>query len=189
MRLLIMGPPGAGKGTQASILAEHLGIPTISTGSIFRSLDTSTPRGREIKAIMDSGEYVPDEVVDEVVATRLQQPDAAKGWLLDGYPRTLPQVKALDEMMGGEPLDGVICLDADLTEVARRLLERAQIEGRADDTAETIQRRLEVYQTSTAPLLDHYREAGVLLTVDGNGTVPEVTEHIRAALDALPGRR
>ena len=185
MRLLIMGPPGAGKGTQASRVADRLGIPTISTGEIFRrNLAEGTPLGRQAQRYMDAGEYVPDDVTNAMVAERLAQPDAAGGWLLDGYPRTLAQVAALDAMLAqsGTTLDTVVELVADTDAVVQRLLRRAEIEGRADDNEETIRRRMQVYAEETAPLTTTYGERGVLVRVDGMGEIDEVTDRV---LDAI----
>jgi adenylate kinase len=186
MRLLIMGPPGAGKGTQAVRIADRLDVPTISTGEIFRrNLAEGTPLGQQAKAFMDAGEYVPDDVTTGMVADRLAQPDASSGWLLDGYPRTLAQVAALEEMLAasGTRLDAVVELVVDTDAVVERLLKRAEIEGRADDNEQTIRRRMEVYAAETAPLTATYGERGLLVQVDGMGTVDEVTDRIAAALD------
>jgi adenylate kinase len=185
MRLLLMGPPGAGKGTQAVRIAERLGIPTISTGDIFRrNLAEGTDLGRQAKVYMDAGEYVPDDVTNGMVADRLAQPDAAAGWLLDGYPRTLAQVDALDGMLAaaGTSLDAVVELTVDTEALVARLLRRAEIEGRADDNEATIRRRMEVYAEQTAPLTDTYSSRGLLRRVDGMGAIDEVTERIGAAL-------
>jgi adenylate kinase len=185
MRLLLMGPPGAGKGTQAVRIAERLGIPTISTGDIFRrNLAEGTELGRQAKTYMDTGEYVPDDVTNGMVADRLAQPDAASGWLLDGYPRTLAQVEALDGILAaaGSALDAVVELTVDTDDLVARLLRRAEIEGRADDNETTIRRRMEVYAEQTAPLTDTYSSRGLLVEVDGAGSVDEVTDRIAAAL-------
>ncbi len=185
MRLLIMGPPGAGKGTQAVRIAERLGIPTVSTGEIFRrNLAEGTELGRQARTFMDAGEYVPDDVTNAMVADRLGQPDAAGGWLLDGYPRTLAQVAALDSVLSGngQSLDAVVELTVDTDAVVQRLLARAQVEGRADDNEQTIRRRMQVYAEQTAPLTDTYRERGLLVQVDGMGSIDEVTDRIAAAL-------
>jgi len=191
MRLLIMGPPGAGKGTQAIKIAEHYGIPAISTGDIFRALQTAdTPLARQVRAIMESGEYVSDEITNEIVADRLAKPDCASGFLLDGYPRTLQQVQTLDDHLAEaeRPIDAVISLLADTEEVVARLLRRAEIDGRADDNEETIRVRLQVYADQTAPLLEVYRSRGLLVEVNGLGEIDEVSERVFAALDAL-GKR
>ncbi len=187
MRLIIMGPPGAGKGTQAARIAERYSIPAISTGDIFRrNLAEGTPLGEQAKTYMEAGEYVPDEVTNAMVADRLSQPDARGGWLLDGYPRTLAQVDALDSILADVSLelDAVLELVVDTDVVVQRLLKRAEIEGRADDNAETIRRRMEVYTAETAPLTEAYAARGLLTQVDGLGDIDEVTDRI---FDALPG--
>jgi adenylate kinase len=185
MRLLIMGPPGAGKGTQAVRIAQRLEIPTISTGEIFRrNLAEGTELGRVAQGYMDAGEYVPDEVTNQMVADRLGQGDAAAGWLLDGYPRTTAQVAALDAIIAGmgQHLDAVVELTVDTDAVVQRLLKRAELEGRADDNEATIRRRMEVYGEQTAPLTTAYAQRGLLVRVDGMGTIDEVTDRIAAAL-------
>ena len=176
-----MGPPGAGKGTQAKGLAQRLGVPAISTGDIFRAnVAGQTPLGLRAKAYMDAGDYVPDEVTNAMVRDRLAQADAEAGFLLDGYPRTIAQVDELDAMLAeaDTALDLVIELTADVDEVVRRLAGRAAQEGRSDDTADVVRRRLEVYAEQTAPLLDVYRDRGLLRTVDGMGAVDEVTTRL-----------
>jgi len=192
MRLLIMGPPGAGKGTQAMRIAEHYGIPAISTGDIFRAMkNADTPLARQVRAIMESGGYVSDEITNEIVEDRLARPDCQAGFLLDGYPRTLQQVRTLDDYLAetGRPLDAVISLLADTDEVVVRVLRRAVIDGRSDDNEETIRVRLQVYVEQTEPLLDLYRSRGLLVEVDGLGEVDEVSERVFAALDAHRERR
>jgi adenylate kinase len=188
MRLLIMGPPGAGKGTQAKFVAEHFKIPAISTGDIFRAnVSQGTPLGVEAKRYMDAGEYVPDEVTNLMVRNRIDDADAVNGFLLDGYPRTLSQVEELDGMIAftGHRLDAVVVLTVDRDEIVDRLLQRAQVEGRADDTEDVIRRRQEVYAEETEPLIGIYRDRGILIEVDGMGEVPEVTERIFEALDVV----
>jgi adenylate kinase len=188
MRLIIMGPPGAGKGTQAKFIAEHFGIPAVSTGDIFRrNVSEGTELGVEAKRYMDAGEYVPDEVTNLMVRNRIDEPDAEHGFLLDGYPRTLAQVEELDGMIRytGHQLDAVVCLTVDQDEIVQRLLQRAQIEGRADDTEDVIRRRQEVYLEQTEPLIEVYRERGIVVEVDGMGEVSDVTERIFAALDVV----
>jgi adenylate kinase len=185
MRLILMGPPGAGKGTQAKYVAEKFGIPAISTGDIFRAnVSQGTPLGVEAKRYMDAGEYVPDEITNHMVRNRIDEPDAKTGFLLDGYPRTLAQVEELDGMIGftGHSLDAVVVLSCDPEELVARLLQRAQTEGRADDTEDVIRRRQEVYLEQTEPLIEVYRERGLLIEVDGMGEVTEVTGRV---LDAL----
>ena len=186
MRLVIMGPPGAGKGTQSGLIAEHYRIPAISTGDIFRAMKTAdTPLAHRVRAIMDSGGYVSDEITNAIVAARLTEPDCEKGFLLDGYPRTVAQVETLDGTLAdsGTALDAVISLEADVEEVVARLLKRAEIEGRSDDNEDTIRVRLQVYADQTAPLLDVYRSRGLLVEVDGLGPIDEVSERVFAALD------
>ena len=183
-----MGPPGAGKGTQAKVIAAHYGIPAISTGDIFRAnVAGKTPLGVEAQRYMDAGEYVPDEVTNAMVRDRLGLEDAKPGFLLDGYPRTLAQVKELDTMLDdyGVELDSVVSLTVDRDELIQRLLQRAQVEGRADDTEEVIRRRQEVYEEQTAPLISVYADRGMLLEIDGMGEVDEVSQRIFAALDQL----
>jgi len=187
MRLLIMGPPGAGKGTQATRIAEHYRIPAISTGDIFRAMKhADTPLARQVREIMESGGYVSDEITNEIVKDRLAKPDCQAGFLLDGYPRTLQQVQTLDDYLAetNRPLDAVISLLADTDEVVARLLKRAAIDGRSDDNEETIRVRLQVYTEQTEPLLDVYRSRGVLVEVNGLGEIDEVSERVFAALEA-----
>jgi adenylate kinase len=191
MRLLIMGPPGAGKGTQAGKIAEHYGIPAISTGDIFRAMKTAdTPLAQQVRDIMASGGYVSDEITNEIVADRLSAADCGPGFLLDGYPRTLAQVETLDAFLSGrrEHLDAVISLMADEDEVVARLRKRAETDGRADDNEETIRVRQHVYADQTAPLLDLFRERDLLVEVDGLGPVAEVSERLFDALDARTSR-
>lgn len=191
MRLIIMGPPGAGKGTQARFIAEQFSIPAISTGDIFRAnVSAGTPLGVEAKGYMDAGRYVPDEVTNSMVADRLAQADAAEGFLLDGYPRTVAQVHELDGMLAGAEteLDAVLVLTVDGEEIVQRLLHRATVEGRADDTEDVIRTRQQVYAEETAPLIEVYRERGLLVEVDGMGEVDEVTQRLAEALRAATGR-
>jgi adenylate kinase len=185
MRLILMGPPGAGKGTQAKVVAERYGIPAISTGDIFRqNVSDGTDLGVKAKEYMDAGEYVPDEITNLMVRNRIDEPDAEPGFLLDGYPRTLQQVEELDGMIKytGHALDAVVSLSADPEELVQRLLARAETEGRSDDTEDVIRRRQEVYAEQTEPLIDVYRKRGLLVEVDGMGEVDEVTQRILAAL-------
>ena len=184
-----MGPPGAGKGTQAKFIADHFKIPAISTGDIFRANVTQgTPLGVEAKRFMDAGEYVPDEVTNQMVRNRIDEPDAEPGFLLDGYPRTLSQVEELDGMIEftGHQLDAVVVLTVDQDEIVARLLQRAQVEGRADDTEDVIRRRQEVYTEQTEPLIEVYRSRGLLIEVDGMGDVDDVTARVFDALDVVP---
>ena len=185
VRLLIMGPPGAGKGTQASGIAQRYGIPAISTGDMFRAnVSQGTPLGLEVKKIMEAGGYVSDEITTAIVADRLGEPDTSNGWLLDGYPRTLAQVEALDRLVGDEGIDAVVVLEADEEELVARLAKRAQEQGRSDDNEETIRTRLKVYAEQTQPLLDVYAGRDLVVAVDALGQVDEVGQRIAAALDA-----
>jgi len=185
MRLLIMGPPGAGKGTQAVSLAERIGGAHISTGDIFRAnVRDQTELGQAAQRYMDAGEYVPDEVTNAMVKDRLAQDDARDAFILDGYPRTVDQVATLDAILDelGTRLDGVIELVVDPEELIQRLLKRAETSGRADDTEEVIRHRQDVYTAETAPLLEVYGSRGILIEVDGMGEVDQVTHRIDAAL-------
>jgi adenylate kinase len=185
MRLILMGPPGAGKGTQAKVISNHYGIPAISTGDIFRAnVAGKTELGLEAQRYMDAGEYVPDEVTNAMVRDRLAEDDTEGGFLLDGYPRTLAQVEELDSMLEAQgcKLDAAVALTADLEELVSRLMQRAKVEGRADDTEEVVRRRQQIYEEQTAPLLAVYRDRGKLVDVDGMGEIAEVTERILAEL-------
>ena len=184
-RLLIVGPPGAGKGTQAVRVAEELGIPAISTGDIFRAnVSGETELGVLAKSYMDKGEYVPDSVTNDMIRSRLAEPDAQEGFLLDGYPRTLDQVEALDGMLAeaDTSLDMVLLLVVETEEVIGRLVARGAEQGRSDDTEETIRHRLEVYADQTAPLIDVYEKRGLVRRVDGMAPIDEVTAALREAL-------
>ena len=186
MRLLIMGAPGAGKGTQAQGIASHYGIPPISTGSMFReSVARGTELGCKIEQLLASGEFVPDQLTEQVVAERLQQPDASKGWLLDGYPRTMHQVSALDDFLSGrgQTLDAVIALTVNRESLVARLVLRGTLEGRSDDNEQTIRRRFDNYETQTRPLLAEYARRGLVLQIDGAGPISEVSARIAEALD------
>ncbi|NCT89669.1 adenylate kinase [Cellulomonas sp. APG4] len=187
-RLVIMGPQGAGKGTQAARLAERLGVPAISTGDIFRAnISAGTPLGRLVQEITAKGDLVPDEVTNDMVRDRLAQADAASGFILDGYPRNAAQVVELDGILAdtGASLDAVIELTAHREELLARLQKRAQVEGRADDTDEAIARRLDIYAEQTAPLTAAYAERGLLVQVDGIGELDDVTARLLAALESL----
>ncbi|MEY2815991.1 MAG: hypothetical protein RJA78_567 [Actinomycetota bacterium] len=187
-RFLLIGPPGAGKGTQATLLAQAYGIPAISTGDIFRAnVKAETELGVLAKGFMDRGEYVPDSLTNDLVRDRLSHVDAQPGFLLDGYPRTRDQVLELDDILGsaGKALDAVILLKADPDELVRRLLNRAQEQGRADDTEDVIRHRQSVYLEQTAPLIELYSARGIVIEIDGLGQVGEVTERILNSLTAL----
>lgn len=186
-RLLIMGPPGSGKGTQAARIADRLGIPAVSTGDIFRAnISAGTPLGLEAKRHVDSGGYVPDSVTNAMLRDRLDQDDAAHGFLLDGYPRTVAQVEFLDEVLAerGTEIDKVIELVVDREETVQRLLDRAAAEGRTDDSEDVIRKRQQIYADETAPLLRIYEERGLLVRVDGMGQVDEVANRLAAAIAA-----
>jgi adenylate kinase len=188
MRIILMGPPGAGKGTQAKGVADHFDIPAISTGDIFRAnVSNNTDLGRKAKEYMDAGEYVPDEVTNLMVRNRIDEPDAEPGFLLDGYPRTLAQVEELDGMIKhtGHKLDAVVVLTVNPEELVQRLLQRAETDGRSDDTEDVIRRRQEVYVEQTEPLIEVYRDRGLLIEVDGMGEVDEVTERVFQALQGV----
>ena len=182
-RLLIVGPPGAGKGTQAAMIARALGIPHSSTGEMLRGqVARGTELGKRAKLIMDAGELVPDEIVIAMVKERLAEADAACGFLLDGFPRTAGQAEALDREVADRPLEMVLCLEVDEEEVVRRLLKRAEIEGRSDDNEETIRNRMAVYRAQTEPLIAYYRQKGILRPVEGVGPIDETFSRIAAAL-------
>ncbi len=179
MNLLFIGPPGAGKGTQAQRVAERLGIPHVSTGEMFRHhVSNGTELGLQVDAIMKAGDYVPDEITVAMLAERIDQPDASNGFILDGFPRTAAQVDALDGLIGSGGLHGVVVFDVDIDELTERLLAR----GRADDTEETIRNRFDIYLEQTAPLLEVYEGRGVVMHVNGLGDIDEVTERILGVL-------
>jgi adenylate kinase len=186
-RFLLIGPPGAGKGTQAALLANAYRIPAISTGDIFRAnVKNETELGLQVKSIMERGEYVPDSLTNELIRDRLSQADAESGFLLDGYPRTNDQVNELDDILGSQRrvLDAVVLLVADSDELVRRLLKRAQEQGRTDDTEEIIRHRQNVYLEQTQPLIEIYSSRSLVVEIDGLGQVGEVTERILNALTA-----
>lgn len=187
MRIVFMGPPGAGKGTQAALLSKKLGIPHISTGDIFRAnASEGTPLGKEAQSYMDAGEYVPDGVTNAMVRDRLTQDDARPGFILDGYPRTVEQVAELDAMMrsAGTKLDRVIELTVDVDVVVDRLIRRSAEQGRTDDTEDVLRRRLQVYAEQTAPLIEVYQDHGLLSQVNGLGDISAVTAAIVLAVNS-----
>lgn len=186
-RLLIVGPQGSGKGTQGVRIAEALGIPAVSTGDVFRAnIQAGTPLGEQVKAITAAGDLVSDELTGQIVRDRLSEADAAGGFLLDGYPRNLQQVADLDAFLTGrgEGLDAVIELEVPREESISRLALRAAEQGRSDDTDEAIAKRLSIYERETAPILDVYRERGIVDAIDGVGSLDEITARITAALAA-----
>lgn len=190
-RLVLVGPPGSGKGTQATILSERLGIPAISSGAIFRAeIATGSEVGQIAASFIDDGNLVPDDVTNVIVRHRLSQPDVEHGFLLDGYPRNPDQVSKLDEMLAeyGHKLDAVIELTIPDEEIMDRLLHRAEVEHRADDTRDVIQHRIEVYHHTTQPLIDLYMERGILVKVDGVGTIDEVLERLVSEVRGFLGR-
>jgi adenylate kinase len=188
VNLLVLGPQGAGKGTQAKRIESEYGIPHVSTGDMFRALDTSTELGRKVKAIMDSGELVPDEVTVGMIEDRLSEPDATRGFVVDGFPRNLPQADALDAMLGGigRGLDAILFFDVPDSVGLERALKRAELEGRSDDTPEVIAKRLAVYHEQTEPIVEHYRTTGKLVPIHAERSVDEVWAEITAALEQLP---
>lgn len=185
-RMLIIGPPGSGKGTQAERISERLGVVAISTGDIFRAnVKGGTPLGIEAKKYMDAGDFVPDRVTNEMVRSRLCQDDVEDGFLLDGYPRTTAQVDYLDEVLarGGQPLDVVLQLTADDDELVHRLLGRAKETGRSDDNEAVIRHRLDLYHEQTEAVVAKYAERGILGKVDGHGGIEEVTDRVMSIID------
>lgn len=195
-RMLIMGPPGSGKGTQAARIADKMGIVAISTGDIFRyNVKELTPLGKEAKTYIDQGDFVPDDVTNRMVKDRISQPDAESGFLLDGYPRTKGQVEALDEILKqkDQQVTTVLTLEVPDEELVSRLLHRAELEGRADDTRDVIQHRLDLYHQETAAVIDSYIDRGIVARVDGTGQIDDITEKllqavysVRSATGTLP---
>lgn len=184
-RLLIVGPQGSGKGTQGVLVAKAFGVPQVATGDIFReNVSNGTELGKKVQAVIEAGDLVPDALTSELVRDRLEQPDAARGFLLDGYPRNRGQVDDLDAFLEprGEALDAVIELVVPREESIARITQRAAEQGRTDDTEEVIANRLAIYERETAPILDVYRERGVVDEIDGVGSLEEVTDRIFAAL-------
>lgn len=186
--VILLGPPGAGKGTQASRIAERLGIPAISTGDIFRvNMAEGTEIGKQAQTYMDRGEFVPDSVTNAMVKARLAAPDAADGFLLDGYPRSVEQAHVLRDMLLdlGQSIDVVLEIQVDEDEVVERMLKRAQEQHRTDDTEPVMRHRLEVYHQQTEPVATYYVDQDLLEVVDGSGTIDEVTARIFAILDSV----
>jgi adenylate kinase len=180
VKLLFVGPPGAGKGTQAARVADRIGIPHVSTGDMFRDhVSRGTELGMRVDSIMKEGDYVPDEITVEMLGERIAESDASEGFILDGFPRTVGQVEALDGLIGRHGLDTVVVFDVDEDALVERLLAR----GRLDDSEDTIRNRFKVYQEQTAPLLDIYNTRGIVTHIDGLGEIEEVTDRILAVLD------
>lgn len=186
MRLVILGPPGSGKGTQAAMLVEHLDVPHISTGALLReAIAEGSELGNKAKAIIEKGELVPDDIMLGMVEERLRAPDTDKGFILDGYPRNLAQAKSLDTMLErlGKPVQEAIHIDVDEEVIVERIAKRAKLEGRADDTEETVRNRLRVYAEQTAPVADYYEQNGLLTRVWGHGDIDEILQRILCVLD------
>lgn len=184
--LILIGPPGAGKGTQAKLLVEHLEIPQVATGDLFRyNLKNETELGQLAKGYMDRGELVPDEVTVAMVKERLSRPDCAGGAILDGFPRNPNQADALDQLLAerGDRINAVLHIVVDEEVLIQRLLKRAEIEGRADDNEETIRKRMDVYREQTRPLIDYYRERGLIVAVDGDRPIEAVFADLVAAVE------
>jgi adenylate kinase len=190
MRVVFLGPPGSGKGTQAKLLAERLGVPAISTGEILRTaVKEKTPLGQKAQAIMERGDLVSDELIVELIRERIAQADARRGFILDGFPRTIAQAEALERLLAekGDALSAAVNFRVPDEELTRRMLGRAAEEGRADDRPETIRERLRVYRDKTEPLIDFYRKRDLVADVDGVGTVDQIGSRLDAAL--MPVRK
>lgn len=186
MRIVLLGPPGSGKGTQAALLVERLGVPHISTGALLRNAaKRGTELGLKAKALTDKGELVPDDLISDMIEERLSRADVANGFILDGYPRNLAQAKSLDALLGrmGQPVDEAILIDLDAERIIKRIAKRAKEEGRADDTEETVRNRLQVYAEQTAPVADYYAERGLLTKVLGEGGVDEIFQRLVSILN------
>ena len=190
MNVLVLGPQGSGKGTQAKRISADHGIPHVSTGDMFRALDDEKPLGREVREIMDRGDLVPDEITIRMIRERLAEDDALEGFILDGFPRNLAQAEALDEMLReiGRSLDVIFFFDLDDATARQRALGRAHEEGRTDDTPETIARRLAVYHEQTEPVVEYYRTTGKLVPLHAGRTVEDVSEEIEDALATVAAR-
>lgn len=185
MRIVLLGAPGSGKGTQAALLKEHLNIPHISTGVLLReAVENETPLGLKAKAVMDRGDLVPDDVMLGLIEERLGRDDVAGGFILDGYPRNLKQAGALDELLErlGQPVDDAILIEVDTEQVIARIAKRAAEEDRSDDTEEVVRNRMRVYEEQTAPVTGHYGGQGKLTRVLGMGTIDEVLQRIKGVL-------
>lgn len=186
MRIVLLGAPGSGKGTQAALMVERLGMPHISTGALLRNaVKRGSALGLKAKSIIDSGELVPDEIMTSMIEERLGRDDMANGFILDGFPRNLAQAKSLDEMLErlGQPANQAIQIDVDPEQIIERLAGRAQQESRADDCEDVVRNRMRVYQEKTAPVIDYYAQRGLLTHVLGDGTVEDVLERILSVLN------
>ena len=186
MRVVILGPPGSGKGTQAAMLVEHLGVPHISTGALLReAINEGSELGIKAKSIIEKGNLVPDDVMLDIVEERLSRDDVANGFILDGYPRNVAQAKSLDDMLErlGKPVEEAIHIDVDPEVIVERIAKRAKLEGRSDDTEETVRNRLKVYGEQTAPVADYYEESGLLTRVWGHGGIEEILQRILSVLN------
>jgi len=185
MRIVILGPPGSGKGTQAAMLVEELGVPHISTGALLRNAaKRGTELGLAAKAITDKGDLVPDDIMSDMIEERLGRDDVASGFLLDGYPRTVTQARSLDTMLArlGKPVQEALHIDVDPDLIIKRIANRAKEEGRSDDTVETVRNRMRVYAEQTAPVADYYEEQGLLTRVLGDGNKEEILQRILSVL-------
>ncbi len=183
MRIILFGPPGAGKGTQAKLIEKEYGVPQLSTGDMFRSaIKNETELGKKVKSILDEGKLVPDQTVVDLVEEALEDPTFKNGYILDGFPRTVPQAEAFDKLLkeAGRKLDAFLSLEVPEEELIKRILSRG--EGRTDDTMEGVKTRLEVYNDETAPVLNYYKHQGVHHGINGLGTVEEIFERIKAAV-------
>jgi len=187
MRIVLLGPPGGGKGTQAAILKQHWHIPHVSTGELLRAAcRNKTPLGQKVQAVMDAGELVSDDLMLELLEDRFAADDVNNGFILDGYPRNLAQANALDELLAriGQPLDTALLIEVDEQNILERIEQRAREEGRTDDTTEVVRNRLQVYSEHTAPVADHYAANGRLIRVLGEGEIDVITERILSAIQA-----
>ena len=185
MRIVLLGAPGSGKGTQAALLVEQLKLPHISTGDLLRSaVKAGSDLGRQARIVMDRGELVSDDIVLGLIEERLSRDDANAGFILDGYPRNIAQAEALDDLLTRieQPVDEALQIDVDVEMVVNRIAKRAAEEGRSDDTEEVVRHRMEIYFEETAPVVDYYAQKGVLSRVLGEGTIEEVFQRIRGVL-------
>ena len=188
MNIVLLGAPGAGKGTQGDILAGKLGVPKIATGDLLRAaVKEGTPLGKQAQEYMNKGELVPDDVILGIVEEKLASPDAAKGVIMDGFPRTIAQAEAVDDLLSarGSRVDKVVTFDVPDGELVIRMLGRAQVDGRSDDTPDTIRKRLEVYRSETAPLISYYKQHSVVTSIDATGTIDDVAGRVESALADL----